>query len=213
MPTFSIEECLRFGWETFKKRPGILIVALALVWLIPSVPSLFFPAPEVTPGVPPPPPTAGEGVAALISIFLSIMVSLGAVTFALRAHDDIASVKLGDLWNPQPFWRYLGATILTWLIVTVGFLLLIVPGVIAALGLYFASYFVIDRGAGPIDALKQSWHMTKGHKWQLFLFSLVLVGLNLLGLLALVIGIFVTVPITWLAITHAYRTLASQAGA
>jgi len=141
------------------------------------------------------------------------MVSLGAVTFALRAHDDIASVTLGDLWNPQPFWRYLGAAILTWLIVTVGFLLLIVPGVIAALGLYFASYFVIDRGAGPINALKQSWHMTKGHKWQLFLFSLVLIGLNLLGLLALVIGIFVTVPITWLAVTHAYRTLASQAGA
>jgi len=213
MPTFSIEECLRFGWETFKKRPGILIVALVLVWLIPSIPNLFFPTPEVTPGGAPPAPTAGEGVAAIVSLLLTIVVSLGAVTFVLRAHDDIASVTLGDLWNPQPFWRYLGVSILTWLIVTVGFLLLIVPGVIAALGLYFASYLVIDRGAGPINALKQSWHITKGHKWQLFLFSLVLIGLNLLGLLALVVGIFVTVPITWLAITHAYRTLASQAEA
>jgi len=47
----------------------------------------------------------------------------------------------------------------------------------------------------------------------LFLFGLVLIGLNLVGLLALVVGLLVTVPVTWIAVTHAYRTLASQAEA
>jgi uncharacterized membrane protein len=60
--------------------------------------------------------------------------------------------------------------------------------------------------------LKESWRITNGNKWQLFLFGLVLIGLNLVGLLALVVGLLVTAPITWLAATHAYRTLASQAG-
>ena len=56
MPTLSIGECIRFGWETFKKRPGILIGAFVLTMLIPSIPGILVPSPEVAPGVPPPPP-------------------------------------------------------------------------------------------------------------------------------------------------------------
>ncbi len=213
MPTFSIGDCIRFGWETFKKRPGILIGAIVLTTLIPSIPGILVPSPEVMPGVPPPPPTSAELIAVLASLVLGIFTAMGMTTLALRAHDDIASVKIGDLWNPQPFWRFLGAQFLVAIIIFVGLLLLIVPGIIAALGLLFVTFVVIDRGAGPINALKESWRITNGNKWQLFLFGLVLIGLNLLGLLALVIGILVTAPITWLAATHAYRTLASQAEA
>jgi len=217
MPTFSIGECIRFGWETFKKRPGILIGAIVLTTLIPSIPGILVPSPEVMPGVPPPPPTTALLVATLVatltSLVLGIFAAIGMTTLALRAHDDIASVKIGDLWNPQPFWRYLGAQFLVAIIIFVGLLLLVVPGIIAALGLLFVTFVVIDRGAGPINALKESWRITNGNKWQLFLFGLVLIGLNLLGLLALVIGILVTAPITWIAATHAYRTLASQAEA
>jgi len=212
MPALSIGECIRFGWETFKKRPGILIGAFVLTMLLPSIPGILFPSPEVAPGVPPPPPTTAEMIAALISVVIGIFVTIGMTTFALRAHDDIASVKIGDLWNPQPFWRFLGAEILAGIIIFVGFLLLVVPGVIASLGLCFVLYIVIDRGAGPINALKESWRITKGNKWQLFLFVLALIGLNLLGLLLLIVGVLITVPVTWLALTHAYRTLSSQAG-
>jgi len=213
MPTLSIGECIRFGWETFKKRPGILIGAFVLTMLIPSIPGILVPSPEVAPGVPPPPPTTAELVATLTSLVLGIFAAIGMTTLALRAHDDIATVKIGDLWNPQPFWRYLGAQFLVAIIIFVGLLLLIVPGIIAALGLLFVLYVVIDRGAGPINALKESWRITNGNKWQLFLFGLVLIGLNLVGLLALVVGLLVTVPVTWIAVTHAYRTLASQAEA
>ena len=31
--------------------------------------------------------------------------------------------------------------------------------------------------------------------------------LNILGFIALLVGVLVTIPITWLAVTHAYRTL------
>jgi uncharacterized membrane protein len=213
MPVLSIEDCLRFGWETFKKRPGILIGAFILTILIPSIPGILFPMPEVTPGTPPPPPTTAQLIAAFASVVIGIFVAMGMTTFALRAHDDITSVQIGALWNPQPFWRFLGAQILVGIIIFVGLLLLIVPGIIAALGLLFVTFAVIDRGAGPINALKESWRITTGHKWQLLLLGLVLIGLNLLGLLALVIGLLVTVPVTWLAVTHAYRTLAAQAGA
>ena len=140
---------------------------------------------------------------------VSIFVALGLTTFSLRAHDNIQGVQIADLWNPGPFWRFLGAHILTVIAVAIGFLLLVVPGIILAIGLSFVPYLVVDRGLGPIEALKESWRITKGHKWQLLLLLLALVGINLLGVLALIVGIFVTVPITMLAFAHAYRTIAT----
>jgi hypothetical protein len=211
MPALSIGNCIRFGWETFKKRPGILIGAFLLVVLVPAIPSALFPGPHAVPNAPPPPPTAPELIASLASFVISIFASLGAITFSLRAHDDIAATTLADLWNPQAFWRFLGNWILFVLAVFVGLLLFIVPGVIAAIGLCFAPYLVVDRARGPVEALKESWDLTKGHKWQLFLLGLALVGLNLLGMLALVVGLLVSGPVSWLAMTHAYRTLQSRA--
>ncbi len=210
MSTLSIGDCIGFGWETFKKRPGLLIGAFLLVALLPNVPGVLFPGPEHLPDQPPPPPTAPQMIAGLASMVIGIFASLGATTFSLRAHDDIGGVKLGDLWNPQPFWRFLGNWILLVLVIMIGMLLLVVPGIIAGVGLGFAPYLVIDRGKGPVAALKESWRITKGHKWQLFLLVLALIGINLLGLLALFVGVLVSAPVTWLAVAHAYRTLQAQ---
>lgn len=113
MTALSIEDCLRFGWETFKKRPGILIGAIACVILIPlianslvnlllvSFVSMPGPALEGIPGGPPTPLTTAQVVAMsvgfVISMVIGLLVSIGIMTFFLRANDDIAGVKIGDL--------------------------------------------------------------------------------------------------------------------
>jgi uncharacterized membrane protein len=209
MHTLSIGDCVRFGWETFKQRPWILIGAFLLAMVIAALPGMFGPQPTVGPDgeIIPPPATTFGTIVALVSIVVSMFVGLGLTTFSLRAHDNIKGVQIADLWNPAPFWRFVGAHILTVIAIALGFVALIVPGFILSMGLAFVSYLVVDRGLGPIEAIKESWRITKGHKWQLFLLFLTLLGLNVLGALALIIGIFVTVPITMLAFAHAYRTL------
>jgi uncharacterized membrane protein len=211
MHTLSVGDCIRFGWETFKQRPWILIGAFLLAMVIASLPGIFGPHPEIGPDgqVIPQPFTTFEVIMSLASLVVSIFVGLGLTTFSLRAHDNIQAVQIADLWNPGPFWRFLGGHILTVIAIAIGFLLLIVPGIILSLGLAFVGYLIVDRGAGPIEAMKESWRITKGHKWQLLLLFLALLGINLLGILALVVGIFVSVPITMLAFAHAYRTLAA----
>ena len=211
MHTLSVGDCIRFGWETFKQRPWILIGAFLLAMVIASLPGIIGPHPEIGPDgqVIPQPLTTFEVVMSLASLVVSIFVGLGLTTFSLRAHDNIQAVQIADLWNPGPFWRFLGAHILTVIAIALGFLALIVPGIILAVGLGFVPYLVVERGLGPINAIKESWRITKGHKWQLFLLFLALLGINLLGILALVVGIFVSVPITMLAFAHAYRTLAA----
>jgi uncharacterized membrane protein len=207
-----IGDCIKFGWEMFKKRPGILIGAFALVVLVSAIPGILTPHPEVVQGQPPPPPTPFAIVMGLIGLVVNFFVGLGLTNFALRAHDDLSGVTIGDLWNPAPFWRFLGTEILAALIIFVGFLLLVVPGIIASLGLGFAPYIVVDRALGPVDSLKESWRITKGNKWRIFLLGLALLGINILGIIALVVGLLVSVPITLLAVVHAYRYLQAAAG-
>jgi uncharacterized membrane protein len=97
------------------------------------------------------------------------------------------------------------------LTIAVGFILLIVPGIIFALMFMFTTFIVIDREFGPIDSMKESRRLTYGHKRKLLGLSLLLVLINLLGLAALFVGLFVTVPISSLALTHAYRVLGGKA--
>ena len=75
----------------------------------------------------------------------------------------------------------------------------------------FFKYLIIDKGLGPIEALKESRRITTGQRWQLLLFVLILALLNILGALALFIGLFVTMPVTMIAMAHVYRGLEHKA--
>jgi len=211
MPAISVGECISYGWETFKKRPWFLIGAFLLALVVSSLPGTFGPQPETGPDGQPflPPLTGFQVIMSLVSVVVSFLAAIGMTTLALRAHDDVASAQIGDLWNPGPFWRFVGAHILTAILITLGLIAFVIPGIMIAVGLSFVPFLVVERGLGPIQALQESWRITNGHKGRLFLLILALVGINLLGLMALVVGIFVAVPIAMLAFTHAYRTLAT----
>ena len=62
-----------------------------------------------------------------------------------------------------------------------------------------------------IEALKESRSVTTGYKWDLALWSLVLIALNLLGTLLLLIGLFITMPVTLMASIYVYRRLSPAA--
>ena len=202
MNNFSAGDCIRFGWETFKKRPWFFVGVTLLVGILTAVGSGIGNA-FGDQGV-------GAGLGNLINFAISTLIGLGTTTFYLRAHDAPDSVESSALWNPGPFWRYLGATLLFGLFFIVGLILLVVPGIIVALMLMFTCYIVVDRNMGPIEALKESKRITKGHLGQLFGFFLLFLLINILGAVALVVGLLVSVPVTMLAMVHAYRTLAQS---
>jgi len=205
MEKLKIKEAIAFGWETFKKRPLFIIGAFVIAIVVSGVTSSLLDPGEGAPV------TFTTILMSLASAVITLFVEIGLITFALRAHDAVEKVQIKDLWNPTPFIWYAIAQFLVGVIVLVGILLLVVPGVIAMLGLMFTSYLIVDRGMGPIEAIKESWRMTKGHKGKLLLFALALIGLNILGFLALIVGLIVTVPISMLAMTHVYRKLAATA--
>jgi hypothetical protein len=94
----------------------------------------------------------------------------------------------------------------------VGFVLLIVPGIVLAIGCLFFPFYVVDQGAGPVEALKKSWAATSGHKMQLFLFGLVAGCIVIVGYLACLVGVAVAYPVVTLAAAIIYTRLSGTMG-
>lgn len=103
------------------------------------------------------------------------------------------------------FWNFLKTNILIGIITVVGFLLFIVPGLYLAGRLFPAKYLPVEKNQGARKNIKESWEMTKGNAWRL-LWKSILIGLFIiLGLLAFVIGLFITYPIGMIVLVMMYR--------
>ncbi|MDH5627817.1 MAG: hypothetical protein OEY69_05940, partial [Candidatus Krumholzibacteria bacterium] len=77
--------------------------------------------------------------------------------------------------------------------------------------LWFVGFVVVDEAVGPVEAIQRSWDITRGRTMDLFLLFLLLVGLNLLGIVALGVGLLVTVPVSGLSLAFVYRELKPKA--
>ncbi|HLH21968.1 MAG TPA: hypothetical protein VK066_05570 [Chloroflexota bacterium] len=201
---FSIGEALSFGWETTKSNFPYFVGLLVIAALVDGVPQFIGNR------------SGSQSAAALMNLvgfLLNLFISIGITKISLEFCDR-RSPGLADLFSGGPVYlSYLLASILFSLMVGIGLVFFVVPGIVLAIVFQFFSYVIVDRGLGPMAALSRSAAITKGVRWNLFGLALVLVGLNLLGLLALVVGLFVTVPITIVAIAYVYRKLDAQTGA
>lgn len=75
--------------------------------------------------------------------------------------------------------------------------------------MFFAG-LVVDKGLDPIEALKRSFQITAGKFWDLLLFVLIMLGINILGILCLGVGLLITLPLTSLALIYIYRKLEAK---
>jgi len=207
---FSPGDAIRFGWETFKKRPWFFIGATVIIAIAQIAIGMVSGAIDSATGGSFDEPTV---LGNLVSYLLGVLVSMGMTAFFLAAHDNPHGVEYGALWHPNPYLKFFATSILASVAVVVGLFLLVVPGLIAMVLFMFSTFLVIDRGLGPIDALKESMELTKGNRWPLFGFILLCMLIILVGVLALGVGLLVAVPIVGLAFVFAYRLLSSGGAA
>ena len=106
--------------------------------------------------------------------------------------------------------NYIAASILFILIVSAGLILLVIPGVVWGLKFSLFHFFIVDKGMGPIDALKASSQTTNGAKWDALGLFYATYIIMYAGVLCLLIGVFAALPIALLAWTLAYRRLDEQ---
>ena len=146
----------------------------------------------------------------IVSFVLGIIIQSGFIALALHAIDG-ALPRFSDLFSQfSVFWRYVGASILYGLLLFVGFLLLIVPGIYWMITYAFWPYFLVDKKVSIIESFKMSAQATKGHKWSLLLLYVFIIALNILGLCVFFVGVLVTAPMTALMLAYAYRKLTNS---
>lgn len=76
------------------------------------------------------------------------------------------------------------------IIVAMGCLLCILPGIWLGVRLWYAPLLAATQGASFGEAFSRSWEMTKGNFWNLFLMGLTMIGIAILGLCACFVGVF-----------------------
>jgi len=200
---FSKKEAISFGWNITRNNFKLFVILVIISFLVPFVFGRIVDFLDDDYSV-------LSFIVFIISWILSMIISLGLIKIVLNLLDNKEG-KFSDLFSQFPiFFKYLFGYILYGLIVFVGFILLIIPGIIWGIKYQFFTYFIVDKNVGPIEALKRSSEITRGAKWDLFLFGLLLGFINFLGVLCLVIGLLVTFPITMVASAFVYRKLLSH---
>ena len=99
------------------------------------------------------------------------------------------------------------ARLMVSVIVGIGFVLLIVPGIIFACRLAFVPYLVVDEKMLAWDAIGESWTMTRGHTPKVFFVGLLSVPIAIAGLICLGVGIIVSIMWVSLAFACLYHAI------
>ena len=217
---------MTFAWERIKVDPGTIlatvIVGAIMMWVVGIVTSfmanvvgglgvaatgrhLGAPFDTWTPLF-----VGMRGLGSIVSFVVSSFIVAGIMNFSLKVARG-APYAFGDLFSGAPFFvSVLVANLVIAIGVGVGVVFLVVPGVILALGLSMTIPLIIDRNLGPIEALTESWKLTDGHKANLFVFGLIVVGLMIGGICTCLVGIFLVMPLVYIAHMYIYLKLTGQ---
>jgi uncharacterized membrane protein len=158
------------------------------------------------------------GVGALASLanllyqfVVGVPLTYGSLYAYLKAARD-EGPEVSDLFVPyqRAFVACIVVNLLLTLCITVGFILLIIPGIIAGVRLSFAPLLVVDEGLGPTEAIGESWRRTRGHFWSIFGVGLLAIPIILVGLILLVVGVIPAAMWVYLAFTSLYASVTAR---
>ncbi len=196
---FSISEVCATSWQKLKPQIWVLaglFIGMIIIYSILSMCSLF---------------TGGSFVSSLIanliSVLFSCVFSLGYLKNIFQALDGDEPQFSAFSQQAHKVITYFVANLIMCVIVVIGTILLIIPGIYLALRLQFFIAFIVEEDAGITDSLKRSWEITRGQEIQLFLLVLAMIGFAILGLIVFGVGIFVAFPLIYMMYGYVFRKL------
>lgn len=141
------------------------------------------------------------------ALFVLIPIHYGASYLYLRASrgEQFEVREIFDVF--KNFLNVLLAGLLSGAIIGIGFIFLIVPGIVFACRLAFVPYLVMDQKLDPVKAVEESWRLTRGYGWRIFGMSLLAIPIALGGILVLFFGIIVAAIWIDLAFASMYHAV------
>jgi uncharacterized membrane protein len=151
-------------------------------------------------------------ISPIIGLVASAYLTAGYMSILLAVYDN-RPAAIGDLFKPMPqLTNMLAVNVITFIAVGIASLFLLIPGIIVGVLLGFAPLLVLEQNMAPGAALKRSLDITMPLLGTLFMYGIVSIIVNFIGVLALGVGILVTIPLTMIAWISIYRSVAAPAG-
>jgi hypothetical protein len=188
------------GWRLFKSHSGVFVRSMLLLflsWVVLeiAVVSLY---------------RLGFVVwlilhLAWLLLFAGMIVGLHVI--ALKNVDG-AIPRVSDLFGSLSLGpAYLLALGIYCAAVSVGLVLLIVPGIYLAIRYCLFAQIITDKSAGALPALREAAVLARGNWWPLAALFFIAFLLNVIGAAILGIGLTISFPVSLLAIAGFYRSL------
>jgi len=174
----SIENLLQVGFNIFRSSPGpfVLYSFIAAVVISNPVSGLLLAGPVIT----------------------------GYYVVARKIEQD-RTIEVPDFFRSfDKFVPLLILHLLMTLVITLGLIMLVIPGIYFAVSYTFAHFFVWFYDVEPTEAIRLSRKTVAGNFGQVLLLCLILAGINLLGILAFGIGILLSLPLTYCVLYAAF---------
>lgn len=160
----------RQHWKSVITIAAVIIVPVAAVQTI-----LLSRVPNLEPGEVPTPDQMGTlfsalSVAILVQVLTTPLLTGGLSWLAAKFYlGENPSVQEAFAVAVSNFFSLLWVGILTFLAALVGFIFLIIPGIIIALRLTFSATALVVEGVKGTKALGRSWRLSKGSMGKIFL--------------------------------------------
>jgi uncharacterized membrane protein len=214
---FGIGEAISYGWNKYWQNVGVLLAITVLILVInlvaggivsaigSAVPRIHYTSGNTRYGI---------GVGYILAQFVNLIIGAVLAMGLIRATLAVAEGQKADvsmLFRTEGLAAYVVASILVAIGVIVGLILLIIPGIILLIIWHFFGYVIVQNPeTGALDAMRRSAEITRGHRWPLFGLGLLLLGINVIGLIACCVGVIFTEGITAMTVAFAYKTLSGQ---
>lgn len=159
---------------------------------------------------------ADLGSYVLIAFLFFVLSGVPFIQGALIAGFHIYTMKklsgrnpeIGDFFKGFNFFLHsLVASLLIGLFTFLGALALIIPALVIAAMYKFTYLFIVDKRLEFWPAMQASHNVVRRDYFGFTMFLILAFFVNVLGFLCLIVGLLVTVPVTFAAITIAYKEL------
>ena len=191
MKTFKISEIYKTAWSQITKNFWFLTVSTLVFGAIYMLFSMW-----------------KHGLVAffffLVSRIAWTIFSIGMIKIAFDLHKGLVPNVRHFETDVKTFFRMIWAGIITVFFCIIGFVLLIVPGIIVAMRLSLTYYIIIDKNMSSWQAIKESWELTRGYSWKIFGLSILSGIIILISIIPFGLGLLVSIPFVLLSYVGLY---------
>jgi uncharacterized membrane protein len=207
-PVSTVGGSYKYGWQQMKKYflPLLLVMLVIIIAEIPAGLADI----EVNDDFETEPFTMSHAIGMLYWFLLLPVFQYGAHFVNLKAARN-QDFEVKEMF--VGFEKYLNivlANLLMMALVGIGLVVFIIPGIIVLCRLAFVPYLVMDSDLGPVEAVQESWQLSRGKGWTVFGIGLLAIPIIFAGFLLVFVGVIFAAMWIYCSFAGFYQAISNE---